>query len=103
MLLDDDPAAVRFRIPLEIIDWSFSFQRLFFQTPMKTDFFTLIHHTIDTFTIPPDKQAVMRVNESLATMQQSRELRNREAESALRKLSRNLKALETHHEETVAA
>jgi kinetochore protein Spc24, fungi type len=45
----------------------------------------------------------MRINESLATMQQSREHRIREAESALRKLSRNLKALETHHEETVAS
>jgi len=64
---------------------------------------TLIHHTIGNFNINPDKQAVMRINESLATMQQSRELHNREAESALRKLSRNLKALETHHEDTVAA
>lgn len=44
-----------------------------------------------------------RINESLATLQQSRELRIKEAEAALRKLSRNLKALETSHEETVAA
>lgn len=36
-------------------------------------------------------------------MQQSRELRTREAETALRKLSRNLKALEANHEETVTA
>ncbi|KAL1981378.1 hypothetical protein VTN96DRAFT_2721 [Rasamsonia emersonii] len=64
---------------------------------------TLIHHTIGNFNIQPDKLAVTRINESLATLQQSRELRIKEAEAALRKLSRNLKALETSHEETVAA
>ncbi|KAL1965515.1 hypothetical protein VTN77DRAFT_5598 [Rasamsonia byssochlamydoides] len=64
---------------------------------------TLIHHTIGNFNIQPDKLAVTRINESLATLKQSRELRIREAEAALRKLSRNLKALETTHEETVAA
>lgn len=63
----------------------------------------LIHHTIGNFNIQPDKLAVTRINESLATLQQSRELRIKEAEAALRKLSRNLKALETSHEETVAA
>lgn len=44
-----------------------------------------------------------RINESLTTLQQSRDLRIREAETALRKLSRNLKSLETNYEETVAA
>lgn len=44
-----------------------------------------------------------RITDSLSTMQQSRELRIREAESALRKLSRNLNAMAAHHEETVAA
>jgi kinetochore protein Spc24 len=63
----------------------------------------LIHHTIGNFNIQPDKLAVTRVNESLSTMQQSRELRTREAETAMRKLSRNLKALEANHEETVTA
>jgi kinetochore protein Spc24 len=47
----------------------------------------LIHHTIGNFNIQPDKLAVTRITDSLATMQQSRELRIREAESALRKLT----------------
>ncbi|EAW14181.1 kinetochore Spc24 family protein [Aspergillus clavatus NRRL 1] len=64
---------------------------------------TLIHHTIGNFNIQPDKQAVTRINDSLSTLQQSRELRKRDAESALRKLSRNLQALTTQHEEAVAA
>jgi hypothetical protein len=46
---------------------------------------------------------VTRINESLTALQQSRDLRIREAETALRKLSRNLKSLETNYDETVAA
>lgn len=61
----------------------------------------LIHHTIGNFNIHPDKQAVTRINDSLSTLQQSRELRIREAESALRKLSRNLNSLSAQHEEAV--
>ncbi|KAL4780380.1 Spc24 subunit of Ndc80-domain-containing protein [Aspergillus varians] len=62
----------------------------------------LIHHTIGNFNIAPDKQAVSRINDSLATLQQSRDLRMREAESALRKLSRNLQSLSTQHDEAVS-
>lgn len=47
----------------------------------------LIRHTIDNFNIHPDKQAVARINESLATLQQARELRLREAENALKSTS----------------
>ncbi|KAL3461623.1 putative kinetochore protein spc24 [Aspergillus heterothallicus] len=64
---------------------------------------TLIHHTIGNFNIQPDKQAVSRINDSLATLQQSRDLRMREAESSLRKLSRHLQALTTQHDEAIAA
>ncbi|RHZ57103.1 kinetochore Spc24 family protein [Aspergillus thermomutatus] len=64
---------------------------------------TLIHHTIGNFNIQPDKQAVTRINDSLSTLQQSRELRMRDAESALRKLSRNLQALTAQHEEAASA
>ncbi|BCS26557.1 kinetochore Spc24 family protein [Aspergillus puulaauensis] len=64
---------------------------------------TLIHHTIGNFNIAPDKQAVSRINDSLATLQQSRDLRIREAESALRKLSRHLQSLNTQHDEAVVA
>ncbi|KAJ5716064.1 hypothetical protein N7493_007975, partial [Penicillium malachiteum] len=63
---------------------------------------TLIHHTIGNFNIHPDKQAVTRINDSLSTLQQSRDLRIREAESSLRKLSRHLHSLNTQHEEAVA-
>merc|ERR1711939_712274 len=45
---------------------------------------TLIRHTIENFNIQPDKHAVARVNESLSTLQQARDLRVREAESALK-------------------
>lgn len=44
-----------------------------------------------------------RINESLTTLQQSRDLRIREAETALRKLSRSLKSLEANYDETVAS
>ncbi|KAL4920188.1 putative kinetochore protein spc24 [Aspergillus aurantiobrunneus] len=64
---------------------------------------TLIHHTIGNFNIAPDKQALSRINDSLATLQQSRDLRMREAESSLRKLSRHLQSLNTQHEEAVSA
>ncbi|KAL4803504.1 putative kinetochore protein spc24 [Aspergillus unguis] len=64
---------------------------------------TLIHHTIGNFNIAPDKQAVSRINDSLGTLQQSRDLRMREAESSLRKLSRHLQSLNNQHEEAVAA
>ncbi|KAE8148380.1 putative kinetochore protein spc24 [Aspergillus avenaceus] len=64
---------------------------------------TLIHHTIGNFNIQPDKQAVTRINDSLATLQQSRELRMRDAETSLRKLSRHLHSMTAQHEEDVAA
>jgi hypothetical protein len=35
--------------------------------------FRIIHHTIGNFNIHPDKQAVTRINDSLATLQQSRD------------------------------
>lgn len=46
-----------------------------------------IHHTINNFNIAPDKVAVARVNESLSTLQQARELRLQEAENALKSMS----------------
>lgn len=89
MLLDEDPATVR--------ALSISLKE------QVTNNRQLIHHTIGNFNIQPDKQAVTRINDSLSTLQQSRELRSREAESALRKLSRNLNSLTVQHEEAVAA
>ncbi|KAL8657041.1 MAG: hypothetical protein Q9226_002322 [Calogaya cf. arnoldii] len=64
---------------------------------------TLIHHTIGNFNIHPDKVAIGRINESLSTLQQARDLRIRESENALRKLSRNLQTLASQHNETVSS
>ena len=62
----------------------------------------LIHHTVDNFIIQPDKLALGRINESLATLQQSRELRIRDAENSLRKLSRKLSTLSSQHKEAIS-
>ncbi|KAG9248456.1 Spc24 subunit of Ndc80-domain-containing protein [Calycina marina] len=63
---------------------------------------TLIQHTIGNFNIAPDKQAVARINESLSTLQQARDLRVRESESALKKLSRTLTTLKNNYSETLS-
>lgn len=59
----------------------------------------LIHHTIENFNIGPDKHAVSRVNESLSTLNQARDLRIKDAETALRKLSRQLSTMQSQHAE----
>ncbi|KAK2676017.1 hypothetical protein RAB80_008203 [Fusarium oxysporum f. sp. vasinfectum] len=59
----------------------------------------LIHHTIENFNIAPDKLAVSRVTESLSTLQQARDLRVREAESSLKKLSRQLATHTSRHDD----
>ncbi|EGY16844.1 uncharacterized protein VDAG_08008 [Verticillium dahliae VdLs.17] len=64
---------------------------------------TLIHHTIDNFNIQPDKQACARINESLSTLQQARDLRAREAENALKKLSRTLNTMTSQHNDLTAS
>ncbi|KAH9909122.1 Spc24-domain-containing protein [Xylariomycetidae sp. FL2044] len=64
---------------------------------------TLIHHTINNFNTAPDKLAISRVHDSLSTLKQARELRMREAETSLKKLSRSLNTLQTQHEELVSA
>jgi kinetochore protein Spc24, fungi type len=44
----------------------------------------LIEHTIKNFNIAPDRVAVARVQESLSTLQQARDLRLRDAEASLK-------------------
>jgi hypothetical protein len=44
----------------------------------------LIRHTTLNFNIHPDRQAVGRIQDSLSTLNQARDLRLREAESALK-------------------
>ncbi|KAL1874911.1 hypothetical protein VTK73DRAFT_10391 [Phialemonium thermophilum] len=62
----------------------------------------LIQHTIANFNIGPDKLAVARISESLSTLQQARDLRLREAEGALKKLSRQLASMQAQHDELTA-
>ena len=47
----------------------------------------LVQSTMANFHIDPDKIAIGRINESLSTLQQARDLRIREAESALKSKS----------------
>ncbi|OBT56178.1 hypothetical protein VE04_02480 [Pseudogymnoascus sp. 24MN13] len=62
---------------------------------------TLIHHTIGNFNIQPDKLAVSRINESLSTLEPAHELRLRDAENSLKKLTRTLNTLQNNHQETL--
>ncbi|KAK4458303.1 Spc24 subunit of Ndc80-domain-containing protein [Cladorrhinum samala] len=64
---------------------------------------TLISHTISNFNIQPDKLAVSRISESLSTLNQARDLRLREAETSLKKLSRTLSTLSSQHNELVSS
>ncbi|KKY33613.1 putative kinetochore protein spc24 [Diaporthe ampelina] len=64
---------------------------------------TLIHHTIQNFNIGPDKVAVARINDSLSTLQQARDLQRQEADAALKKLARQLGTLQAQHAELVSA
>ncbi|OQV04978.1 hypothetical protein CLAIMM_09784 isoform 2 [Cladophialophora immunda] len=88
MLLDEDPATVSDPAcqPLD-----------------HPDAMQLIRATISNFNIAPDKAALSRVNDSLSTLQQSRELRIRDAETALRKLSRKLATLSSQHREVLSS
>lgn len=57
---------------------------------------------MSNFNIAPDKAALSRVNDSLSTLQQSRDLRIRDADTILRKLSRQLATLESQRKEVVS-
>ncbi|KAI4155959.1 MAG: hypothetical protein LQ340_000626 [Diploschistes diacapsis] len=63
----------------------------------------LMHQTIANFNLAPDKAAVARINEALGDIHTTRDLRIREAESALKKLSRTHNLLSSHHTETLAS
>jgi hypothetical protein len=47
-------------------------------------YYQLIHHTVSNFNIHGDKNALGRINDSLSTLQQARDLRLRDAEHALK-------------------
>ena len=63
----------------------------------------LIRHTIANVNIAPDKAALARVNDSLSTLQESRNLRIRNSEATLRKLSRQLATVSSQHKEMLSS
>ncbi|TLS30485.1 hypothetical protein PpBr36_02902 [Pyricularia pennisetigena] len=60
---------------------------------------TLIRATVQNFAVAPDKAALKRLQDSTAVLNQARELRLREAESSLKKLSRQLNTVQSQYEE----
>lgn len=64
---------------------------------------TLIHATIKNFNILPDRAAVNRVGESISTLQEARDIRLRDAESSLKKLSRQLNTMTSQHNELTSS
>ncbi|KAH8847380.1 kinetochore-associated Ndc80 complex subunit spc24 [Pyricularia oryzae] len=60
---------------------------------------TLIRATVQNFAVTPDKAALKRLQDSTAVLNQARELRLREAESSLKKLSRQLNTVQSQYEE----
>lgn len=89
MLLDEDPATVCAFAPIILF------------IPLTIS--QLIRATVSNFNIAPDKAALSRVNDSLSTLQQSRDLRTRDAETALRKLSRQFATLSSQHREVLSS
>ncbi|KAG5944651.1 kinetochore-associated Ndc80 complex subunit spc24 [Claviceps monticola] len=63
----------------------------------------LIHDTMNTLNIQPDKFAVSRINEALSALQEARDLRMREVETSLKKLSRQLNTLTSQHAELTSS
>lgn len=53
---------------------------------------------IGNFNIGPDRSALMRINESLTTLSQARDLRLSDASSALKRLTRQLRTVEQQHD-----
>ncbi|KAI1184141.1 Spc24 subunit of Ndc80-domain-containing protein [Nemania serpens] len=64
---------------------------------------TLIHHTINNFNTAPDKLAIARIQSNVSSLEQERDRRLRDAEVALKKLSRQLNAQQTQYEELASA
>jgi len=79
------------------------YMRIHSLTPPTDQIKQLIRATVSNFNIAPDKAALSRVNDSLSTLQQSRDLRTRDAETALRKLSRQFATLSSQHREVISS
>ncbi|GAP86865.1 putative kinetochore protein spc24 [Rosellinia necatrix] len=64
---------------------------------------TLIHHTINNFNTVPDKLAISRIQSNVSSLEHEREKRLRDADAALKKLSRQLNTRQTQYEELAGA
>lgn len=62
---------------------------------------SLLRATLSNFSTQPDRAAVSRINDSLSTLQQSRSLRINDAETALRRLSRQLATVSSLHRDAL--
>lgn len=62
---------------------------------------TLLRATLSNFSTGPDRAAVSRINDSLSTLQQSRALRVNDAETALRRLTRQLNTVSSQHRDAL--
>ena len=62
---------------------------------------SLLRATLSNFSTQPDRAAVSRINDSLSTLQQSRALRIGDAETALRRLSRQLATASSQHRDAI--
>ncbi|KAI1177484.1 Spc24 subunit of Ndc80-domain-containing protein [Nemania sp. FL0916] len=64
---------------------------------------TLIHHTINNFNTTPDKLAISRIQNNVSSLEQERDRRLRDAEAALKRLSRQLNTQQAQYEELASA
>lgn len=62
----------------------------------------LIQHTISNFNLAPDRAALSRIDESLCSVREMRDMRIQNAEDALRKLSRQQATLSSQHRDAVS-
>ena len=91
MLLDEDPAAVC-QPSLISCDRDTSCSKILTVFSIQ-----LIHECIGNFNITPDRSALARINESLSTLNQSRELRLTDATTSLKRVTRQLQTLDQQH------
>ena len=101
MLLEEDPSTVSWVNNTKSQTQLSSYYVPYLILPLPSS--QLIRHTIANFNIAPDKTAVSRLSESLSTLQQARDLRVRDAESAMKKLSRQLNTMQSQHQELAAS
>ena len=64
---------------------------------------SLLRHCFTNFNLAPDKAALSRINDSLGTVQEMRNIRTRDAEDALRKIARQHATLSSQHRDVISS